>query len=168
MRLSLRAPVRLEFWGDQLEAVRAFDIATQRMTATLDEVTVLPVEVQGNDDEDEGEDEDEVVVLDEEVVAEVESLGPERTKSTGALCERECVLGFSPASVRERFAVFLSGSFFNRFAAVSGVLLFFIAGNEASLPCALREPFSFSDLTDLRPDELLVSLESSGGSSGNT
>ena len=115
---------------------------------------------------DEGE--DEVVVLDEEVVAEVESLGPERTKSTGALCERECVLGFSPASVRERFAVFLSGSFFNRFAAVSGVLLFFIAGNEASLPCALREPFSFSDLTDLRPDELLVSLESSGGSSGNT
>jgi hypothetical protein len=110
----------------------------------------------------------EVVVLDEVVVAEVESLGPERIKATGALCERECVLGFSPASVRERFAVFLSGSFFNRFAAVSGVLLFFIAGNEASLPCALREPFSFSDLTDLRPVELLVSLESSGGSSGNT
>ena len=51
---GMRAPVRLEFWGDQLEAVRAFDIATQRMTATLDEVTVLPVEVQGNDDEDEG------------------------------------------------------------------------------------------------------------------
>ena len=117
---------------------------------------------------DEGEDEVDVVVLDEEVVAEVESLGPERTKSTGALCERECVLGFSPASVRERFAVFLSGSFFNRFAAVSGVLLFFIAGNEGSLPCGLGEPFSLPDLTDLRPDELLVSLESSGGSFGNT
>ena len=48
---GMRAPVRLEFWGDQLEALRAFDIATQRMTATLDEVTVLPVEVQGDDDD---------------------------------------------------------------------------------------------------------------------
>lgn len=51
---GMRAPVRLEFWGDQLEAVRAFDIATQRMTAALDEVTVLPVEVQGDDGEEAG------------------------------------------------------------------------------------------------------------------
>ena len=57
----------------------------------------------------------EVVVLDEVVVAEVESLGPERIKATGALCERECVLGFSPASVRERFAVFFFENNFQDF-----------------------------------------------------
>jgi hypothetical protein len=157
----------LKLIGERGEVAPFFSLSSFRGVVDVDADVDVDVDAVARD-EGEDEDEDEVVVLDEEVVAEVESLGPERTKSTGALCERECVLGFSPASVRERFAVFLSGSFFNRFAAVSGVLLFFIAGNEASLPCALREPFSFSDLTDLRPDELLVSLESSGGSSGNT
>jgi transcription-repair coupling factor (superfamily II helicase) len=45
---GMREPVRLEFWGDQLEALRGFDISTQRMTAPLDEVVILPVEVQSD------------------------------------------------------------------------------------------------------------------------
>ena len=48
---GMREPVRLEFWGDQLEALRGFDVATQRMTAPIDQAVILPVEVHGEDDE---------------------------------------------------------------------------------------------------------------------
>ncbi|MFA4903414.1 MAG: transcription-repair coupling factor [Desulfobaccales bacterium] len=35
-------PVRLEFWGDEVESIRLFDPATQRSQGTLDDLTVLP------------------------------------------------------------------------------------------------------------------------------
>ncbi|MFM8567889.1 MAG: transcription-repair coupling factor [Gemmatimonadota bacterium] len=47
---GMREPVRLEFWGDQLEALRGFDVATQRMTAPLEQAVILPVEVSGDDE----------------------------------------------------------------------------------------------------------------------
>lgn len=37
------SPVRLEFWGDEVESIRCFDPATQRSRGALDEVVVLPV-----------------------------------------------------------------------------------------------------------------------------
>lgn len=36
-------PARLEWWGDELHSLRAFDLDTQRSGETLDRVTVLPV-----------------------------------------------------------------------------------------------------------------------------
>ncbi len=36
-------PVRLEFWGDTVESIRAFNPASQRSTKHLEEVVVLPV-----------------------------------------------------------------------------------------------------------------------------
>ena len=35
-------PVRLEFWGDEVESIRLFDPATQRSQGTLDDLVVLP------------------------------------------------------------------------------------------------------------------------------
>ena len=35
-------PVRLEFWGDEVESIRLFDPATQRSQGTLDDLMVLP------------------------------------------------------------------------------------------------------------------------------
>jgi transcription-repair coupling factor (superfamily II helicase) len=35
-------PVRLEFWGDEVESIRLFDPATQRSQESLDDLTVLP------------------------------------------------------------------------------------------------------------------------------
>ena len=35
-------PVRLEFWGDEVESIRLFDSATQRSLASLEELVVLP------------------------------------------------------------------------------------------------------------------------------
>ncbi len=35
-------PVRLEFWGDEVESIRRFDPATQRSLGNLDELVVLP------------------------------------------------------------------------------------------------------------------------------
>lgn len=37
-------PVRVEFWGDDIESIRAFDVLDQRSTGPLDEVHVLPVD----------------------------------------------------------------------------------------------------------------------------
>ena len=45
-------PIRLEYWGDQLEALRRFDVATQRTTGSAESVLILPVEVQGADVEE--------------------------------------------------------------------------------------------------------------------
>jgi transcription-repair coupling factor (superfamily II helicase) len=36
-------PARLEWWGDDLESIRAFDLTTQRSGEPLDEITVLPI-----------------------------------------------------------------------------------------------------------------------------
>jgi transcription-repair coupling factor (superfamily II helicase) len=36
-------PARLEWWGDDLESIRVFDLTTQRSADTIDEVTVLPL-----------------------------------------------------------------------------------------------------------------------------
>ena len=44
---GMSEPVRLEFWGDQLEALRYFDVATQRTTGSAESALILPVEVQG-------------------------------------------------------------------------------------------------------------------------
>jgi len=35
-------PVRLEFWGDQVESIRLFDPATQRSTTSVEELVLLP------------------------------------------------------------------------------------------------------------------------------
>ncbi|MGB8991566.1 MAG: transcription-repair coupling factor [Desulfobaccales bacterium] len=35
-------PVRLEFWGDEVESIRLFDPATQRSQSSLDDLAVLP------------------------------------------------------------------------------------------------------------------------------
>jgi transcription-repair coupling factor (superfamily II helicase) len=37
-------PVRIEFWGDDVDSIRSFDILDQRSTAQLDQVHVLPVD----------------------------------------------------------------------------------------------------------------------------
>lgn len=40
---SYAAPLRLEFFGDQVESIRAFDPVTQRSVSTLEEAVILPV-----------------------------------------------------------------------------------------------------------------------------
>lgn len=48
---GMREPVRLEFWGDELEALRCFDIATQRATGSVDRCVILPIDVRGEEAE---------------------------------------------------------------------------------------------------------------------
>ncbi len=48
---GMREPVRLEFWGDELVELRAFDVASQRATGPVEQVVILPVEVQGEEAE---------------------------------------------------------------------------------------------------------------------
>lgn len=40
--LSAQHPVRLEFWGDEIDEIRRFDVASQRTIETLAEVTIGP------------------------------------------------------------------------------------------------------------------------------
>jgi len=40
---GMASPARLEWWGDDLESIRAFDLTTQRSGEALDEITVLPI-----------------------------------------------------------------------------------------------------------------------------
>ena len=51
---GMTEPVRLEFWGDDLNEIRAFDLLTQRSTGQLERAVVLPVEsvaaVEGEED----------------------------------------------------------------------------------------------------------------------
>ena len=49
---GMSEPVRLEFWGDDVNEIRAFDLLTQRSTGALDRVVVLPVESVGLSDDD--------------------------------------------------------------------------------------------------------------------
>ncbi len=46
-------PVRLEFLGDTIESIRAFDPATQRSTATIDQAAIVPLQERGGDPETE-------------------------------------------------------------------------------------------------------------------
>ena len=51
---GMAAPARVEWWGDEIASVRAFDLDTQRSGEALERVTVLPVKseqirVSGND-----------------------------------------------------------------------------------------------------------------------
>ncbi|NNK62863.1 MAG: transcription-repair coupling factor, partial [Gemmatimonadetes bacterium] len=43
-------PIRVEFWGDEVESLRTFDVLDQRSTGALDEVHVLPVEFRSHRD----------------------------------------------------------------------------------------------------------------------
>lgn len=43
-------PVRVEFWGDEIESIRAFDVLDQRSTGARDEVHVLPVDFSSHGD----------------------------------------------------------------------------------------------------------------------
>src|SRR5438132_9599536 len=45
---SLPSPVRVEFFGDEIEAMRLFDPSSQRSSAPLDELLVLPLPTQGD------------------------------------------------------------------------------------------------------------------------
>jgi transcription-repair coupling factor (superfamily II helicase) len=40
---GMASPARLEWWGDDLESIRAFDLTSQRSGEALDEITVLPI-----------------------------------------------------------------------------------------------------------------------------
>jgi len=42
-------PIRVEFWGDDVDSIRAFDILDQRSTSTLQEAHVLPVDFQAEE-----------------------------------------------------------------------------------------------------------------------
>jgi transcription-repair coupling factor (superfamily II helicase) len=40
---GMASPARLEWWGDELESIRSFDLTSQRSGDALDEVTILPI-----------------------------------------------------------------------------------------------------------------------------
>ena len=40
---GMAAPARIEWWGDQVSSIRAFDLTTQRSAAELPDVTILPI-----------------------------------------------------------------------------------------------------------------------------
>ncbi|HEY4100143.1 MAG TPA: transcription-repair coupling factor [Gemmatimonadales bacterium] len=40
---GMSAPARLEWWGDAVSSIRAFDLTTQRSAAEMQEITVLPI-----------------------------------------------------------------------------------------------------------------------------
>ncbi|HTS90259.1 MAG TPA: transcription-repair coupling factor [Gemmatimonadales bacterium] len=42
---GMASPARLEWWGDVLESIRAFDLTTQRSGEVIAEITVLPIAV---------------------------------------------------------------------------------------------------------------------------
>ncbi len=48
---GMPAPVRLEFWGDDLVELREFDLSSQRTTRAVERVVVLPVDVVPSNDD---------------------------------------------------------------------------------------------------------------------
>ncbi|HSB55650.1 MAG TPA: transcription-repair coupling factor [Gemmatimonadales bacterium] len=40
---GMATPARLEWWGDDLESIRAFDLTSQRSGDSIDELTILPI-----------------------------------------------------------------------------------------------------------------------------
>ncbi|MDA1082008.1 MAG: transcription-repair coupling factor [Gemmatimonadetes bacterium] len=49
---GMSEPVRMEFWGDDVNEIRAFDLLTQRSTGVLERIVVLPVESVGLSDDE--------------------------------------------------------------------------------------------------------------------
>lgn len=43
---GMTAPARLEWWGDDLDTIRSFDLTSQRSGDAIDEITVLPIKVR--------------------------------------------------------------------------------------------------------------------------
>ncbi len=41
---GMAEPVRIEFWGDEIESMRHFDLVTQRSTRAIDRTVILPVD----------------------------------------------------------------------------------------------------------------------------
>jgi len=48
---GMASPVRIEWWGDDIESLRAFDLTTQRSLEPVTGITVLPISVHGLGDE---------------------------------------------------------------------------------------------------------------------
>ncbi len=46
---GMPVPARLEWWGDEVESIRSFDLTSQRSGDTLDGVTILPIRAAGSD-----------------------------------------------------------------------------------------------------------------------
>src|SRR5204862_56022 len=44
---GMAAPARLEWWGDDIESLRTFDLDTQRSGDAIERVTILPVRTEG-------------------------------------------------------------------------------------------------------------------------
>src|SRR3989454_5387454 len=44
---GMAAPARLEWWGDDIESLRTFDLDTQRSGDAIGRVTILPVRTEG-------------------------------------------------------------------------------------------------------------------------
>lgn len=45
---SRENPVRIEFWGDQIESIREFDVETQRSLKQIDELSLYPIQREEN------------------------------------------------------------------------------------------------------------------------
>ncbi|HEX6643917.1 MAG TPA: transcription-repair coupling factor [Gemmatimonadales bacterium] len=52
---GMAAPARLEWWGDEISSLRAFDLTSQRSLEEMAEVTVLPIRADKADEADEAE-----------------------------------------------------------------------------------------------------------------
>ena len=46
---GMAAPARLEWWGDEIESLRTFDLDSQRSGEAIERVTVLPVRTEGRE-----------------------------------------------------------------------------------------------------------------------
>lgn len=42
--LTTKDPIRIEFWGDEIDSIRYFDLITQRSIDTIKQITIFPVE----------------------------------------------------------------------------------------------------------------------------
>jgi len=47
---GMASPARIEWWGDSVSSIRAFDLTTQRSGADLPDVTILPIRSASGDD----------------------------------------------------------------------------------------------------------------------
>jgi transcription-repair coupling factor (superfamily II helicase) len=84
-------PARLEWWGDDLESIRAFDLTSQRSGEGLDEITVLPIRARGSTE-------------DRIPSTEAVSAGPQRTTLLELLPSDTLILEDSPTANAEEVA----------------------------------------------------------------
>ena len=54
---GMAAPARIEWWGDDIESIRSFDLTTQRSGDPLGGVTILPIRVEESRSESKGAEE---------------------------------------------------------------------------------------------------------------